>query len=125
MKNAFSICIILFIIIVFSLTAQAQIAFVDVNNNSVKVYDPNKKRLAAFVMDNGALVAGYSSEIIVIQEGNRLKVYNAEGRNIQSFNIDNGATVENVLGSRVTTLKDNYEKVYDGTTGRKISGRLK
>jgi len=125
MKYVFSICTILFFVVVFSLTAQAQIAFVDVNNNSVKVYDPNKKRLAAFVMDNGASVAGYSSEIIVTQKGNRLKVYNAEGRNIRSFNIDNGCTVESVLGNRVTTLKDNYEKVYDGATGRKISGRLK
>jgi len=125
MKKIFSICIILFFIIIFSLTAQAQIAFVDVNNNSVRVYDSNKKRLAAFLMDNGASVAGYSSEIIVTQKGNLLKVYNAEGRNIQRFYIDNDAAVESVLGSRVTTLKGNSEKVYDGTTGRKISDRLK
>ncbi len=122
MKNAFSICCsLLFFALASGVLAQEQIAFVDVHNNSVKVYNAGKKRLAAFLLDNGASVAGYSSEIIVAQKGDYLKVYNAEGRNIQSFYIDNGATFESVLGNRVTTLKHNYIKVYDGITGRKTS----
>jgi len=125
MKKVFSTGIVLFFAIVCSAMAEDQIAVVDVNNTSVKVYDSGGKRLAAFLMDNGASVVGYSGEIIVTQKGDYLKVYNAKGKNIQGFFIDNGATVESVPGKRVTTQKGNYIKVYDGITGRKISGRFK
>ncbi len=121
-KTFFTCCIVLFFTGVCIVLAQERIAFVDVHNKSVKVYNAGRKRLAAFLLDNGASVAGYSSEIIVAQKGDYLKVYNAEGRNIQNFHIDNGAAVESVLGNQVTTLKHNYLKVYDGITGRKISG---
>lgn len=94
---------LLFLLLLIPFIGTASIESCHVQNGSVVIRSSVNGRNTIWVGSDGKL-AGWSSEIVVIQNGPRLKVYGEDGRHKGGFTLRSGETISNVMKDYIVVV---------------------
>ena len=117
--------VLLFILLIMSLSAnaqQGQISYIDNAGSWYHVYDTDGKKITTLSSSAVGELIGWSGELIVKKSGVWYKILDPQGKTLKTMSDMSVGTVISVSGSTFTSRSGSWIYVWD-KTGKKLATR--